>query len=348
MASFLERLRAPLLRGPMGFGSETAGDSDELDQAVSLANLRRMTWPNEGGGRGMRRGGGPQDDWIQRTAIQRRGLPAGVENVVYDQRPEQFNKELALKKDDLAVRRETNAVMNAIRQQNADSMAQRADAYDFGVRNPQGQVIQPRGGNAVVVDRRTGQAKDTGVAMGTMTEKDKLVQQAENALNAIGARGDEARETENTRQGGRVDLAKMAAEARLAAIAAQSAGASARQEDAQEFTAGRPREHSAALNQRARDVSGISAEYAGAIQFDNRGNFTLNPNIDDDLRKRITKEIYGERKTDINLGKGSDSQPVDSRAFNAGVGQVKRQRNAATGEVRESTDGGKTWKIVGR
>lgn len=345
MASFLERLRAPGL-SIGGRSYSDAGKRDLLLESAQDAMLERMS--DRGGRIAPMRGGRGQGPGPRYNPYGRAMGPEGPMNVVYDQRPEQFNKEMQLRDKDLEVRRETNAVMNAIRQQNADTAAHRADAYAFGIENPLGQVVQPRGGNIAVINRRTGSATDTGVGSGTMTEEDKLIAQAEAALNAIGARGDSAIRVEQERQGGRVDLAEMARDARLAAIDAQGKNAADRQEDAQAFTADRPREHSAALNQRARDVFGSSPEYAGAIEFDPQGNFRIKSDIDDDLRKRVTKEIYGERKTDINLGKGSDSRAVDPNAFNAGVGQVRRQRNPATGEVRESRDGGKTWTIVGR
>lgn len=314
MASFLERLRAPLLRGN-GFGSTTAGESDSLDQAVSLSNLDRLLGGSLSGRSGRRnlgmRGGG-QDDWIKRTAIQRRGLPAGVENVVYDQGPEQFNKKLALEDKSIDAKIAQTEMLNAIRQQQADATSQRAEAYDFGVRNPQGQVVTPRGGNATVIDRRTGRAIDTGVAGGTMTQEDELLQRAQAALTQG------AQKIEGQQGLAGINNAARAAEGaanrdnRLAAIAAQSKGAGERQGDAQNFMAGRPRERSAALNNRVKELTASDPEIAQAIQWDG-DNWQINPNLDDATRAVVTARIYGPEKKSINLGKGSDSSGLNQR-----------------------------------
>lgn len=313
MPTFMERMRAPLLA--MGNpGSSTAGYSDAGGRMASLNELDTLV-----GGLGPRRNlamRGPNDDWIKRQAIQRRGLPAGVENVVYDQRPEQFAKEMQLKNREVDAKLAMTESLNAIRQQQADATAKRAEAYDFGVRNPLGQVVTPRGGNTTVIDRRTGRAIDTGVDSGTMSQEDELAARAAAAL-AEGAQriqGQEALETQ--RQGGRVDLARMSAEARAKAIAAQGKAASERQEDAQAFTANRPREQAEALRNRAREVAQDPA-LAQNITFDDKGNFVINPETDDMTRKIITEKIYGPQRRDINLGKGSDAS-----ALNNAPGQI--------------------------
>lgn len=310
MATFTERLRAPLLSSGYADGSETAGETDLLGQAASLALLERMTNMNRGVNSrklAMRR---PQDDWIKRTAIQRRGLPAGVENVVYDQRPEQFAKELALKNREIDAKLSMAETLNAIRQQNADTAAQRADAYEFGVRNPAGRVVSSRGGNYNLINPRTGAAVDTGVATGTMTQEDELEARAADVLAREAARIQGQKDLETQRQGGRVDLARMAHENRLVQNAASEKARDNRQNDAQEFRANQPRERTAAINQRARDVANANPEYAANIEFDDRGNFRFKDGVSDDMRRKINKEIYGERRGDINLGKGSDASSL--------------------------------------
>lgn len=55
----------------------------------------------------------------------------------------------------------------------------RAKAYDFKARNPNMQVRMPAGGNIILVNPQTGQTIDTGVATGTLDEKEKLDLQQE-------------------------------------------------------------------------------------------------------------------------------------------------------------------------
>ena len=308
MPTFMERMRAPMLLGDGFDGSDTAGESDALSRAVSMNELGNFV--NLGPRRRNLGGMGRPDDWIKRQAIQRRGLPPGVENVVYDQRPEQFNKEMQLKNREVDAKLAMADAVNSIRQQQADTQAQRADAYEFGIKNPIGRVMSPRGGNLTVVDPRSGRVIDTGVSSGTMSQQDELYQRAEDALNAINARGNVQSDLETQRQGGRVDLANMSRDARMAAIAAQGKNASERQEDAQAFTANRPREQAEALRNRAREVAqdpGLGAN----IQFDDKGNFVINPDTDDMTRRIITEKIYGPQARDINLGKGSDASGLN-------------------------------------
>jgi len=313
MATFMERLRAPLLALSSGIGGAGGySPGDALDQRAS--QFLHLTGANRGGGGGLaqgRRGGiNPKVNPYGRAVDPTKGPM----NVVYDQGPEQFNKKLALEKENLTLKRETNDMINAIRQQDADTRKQRADAYEYGVENPLGQIVVPRGGNAVVIDKRTGRAIDTGVAGGSMTQEDELTKRAAASLAGIIERGEQGRETAGVNNAARAGLAAEAEKGRNARLAAQQKGATDRQEDAQNFTAGRPREHSAALNNRVREMASSDPNIAKAITWDPQGNFVLDPNLEEGERARITAQIYGPTKKDINLGKGSDSRALDPRA----------------------------------
>ena len=317
MPTFMERMRAPLLSMGGPRGSETAGQSDALSRAASFAELERnLGGPGRNlamrGGGGRPNGGTP--DWIKQTAIMRRGLPAGVENVVYDQRPEQFKKEMDLKNREVDAKLAMTESLNQIRQQQADATAKRADAYDFGVRNPLGQVVTPRGGNATVIDRRTGRAIDTGVAGGTMTQEDELLERARMALEQGAQRGEIASELEDKRQGGRMQLGEMANQAAAARAAEAARAAGSRQEDAQQFQANRPREQAAAIQNKARELAAKNPELAANMVFDDKGNFTFADGTDEMTQRIITEKIYGPQARDINLGKGSDASALNNPA----------------------------------
>lgn len=310
MPTFMERMRAPMLLGSGDFSGRGVGRSDPLARATSLAELDEVSGGSLSRKRNLAMRKDP-NDWIKQTAIMRRGLPAGVENVVYDQRPENFKKEMDLKNREVDAKIAMTESINAIRQQQADTGAKRADAYDFGVRNPLGQVVTPRGGNATVIDRRTGRAIDTGVAGGTMTQEDELLQRAQDALNQGAQRGEQASALETQRQGGRVDLAGMANDARMAAIAAQGKAAEGRQEDAQSFRANQPRERAATINNKAREVAANDPSMGQFLEFDPQGNFKFKDGTPEDTQKVITSRIYGPQARDINLGKGSDAPSLN-------------------------------------
>jgi len=95
------------------------------------------------------------------------------------------------------------------REQNDERKAQiqqqRADIYAFKATHPNFKFIMPKGGNIQAMDPATGQAHDTGIPTGSLTEIDKLHIGQEQALERIDATGEQARKTENVRQSGRLE-----------------------------------------------------------------------------------------------------------------------------------------------
>jgi len=89
----------------------------------------------------------------------------------------------------------------------AEIQQQRANIYAYKARNPGKKFFMPKGGNVQIFDPATGQISDTGIPTGSMTELDKLELAGEQRLDQIAATGEEARETEITRQEGRMELA---------------------------------------------------------------------------------------------------------------------------------------------
>lgn len=77
---------------------------------------------------------------------------------------------------------------------------QRADIYEFKAKNPHMKLMTTKGGNITAFNPLTGQTIDTGVPSGSLSEMDKLNFMQEDALERIGATGEETRETEGTRQ----------------------------------------------------------------------------------------------------------------------------------------------------
>ena len=117
--------------------SNRLGMSDPLDRALSLAEHRVMTGGGSrgfGGIRPMQRQQQQQGmqgpggyDWIKQTQINNRGLPPGVENVVYDQRPELAAKQLDLEKRQFERQGE---LMKSDQERQAKKDIQDTDAYE--------------------------------------------------------------------------------------------------------------------------------------------------------------------------------------------------------------------------
>jgi len=98
---------------------------------------------------------------------------------------------------------------------NAAIREHRASIYEFKAMHPNMKMVFPKGGNIMAQDPLTGKLLDTGVPTGSMTDLDKLNLQEENALQNIGARGDEARKTENVKEVNRqADIAARGNESR--------------------------------------------------------------------------------------------------------------------------------------
>lgn len=87
---------------------------------------------------------------------------------------------------------------------NANIRQQRADIYWFKAHNPDMKIIIPKGGNVMAIDPRTGEAHDTGIPTGSLTEIDKLNLGQEQALERISATGAQTRATEQTKQTNRI------------------------------------------------------------------------------------------------------------------------------------------------
>jgi hypothetical protein len=82
----------------------------------------------------------------------------------------------------------------------------RAEAYDFKVRNPAWKMVPSKGGNVFFVSPDGTQKIDTSIPTGSMTDYDRINLMGENRLEQIGAQGNEARKTEEVRQGNRLEL----------------------------------------------------------------------------------------------------------------------------------------------
>lgn len=72
------------------------------------------------------------------------------------------------------------------------------------------------------------------------------------------------------------------------------------------------------------------------IDIDDTGAVNISPKANPEQRKRITAILNNEQY----------QAPVTMGEEQAMPGKTLRQRNPATGAIRESADGGKTWKII--
>lgn len=362
ITSFMDNLRKPKKLGRWApTGEIRAGESDPYNWAKDLIERDRR---DEMAGEDlvlMRRGNMGRvgarmsnPDWNDTTTNS--GLRQM--DVVYDQRPEMFQKQLNFQKDQAA-----QAQKNLEVKRLADSLA----ANDDFIQTRRENEMKSRG-----MDNDMEMAKQK-LAM-QIGDREKL--EIENAarlaqIQAQGGNAKEVAELNNTR-------AREIAEEnnrRAAEVAAGNNKATVTAAEIRSGNRGTDPKDVAQTTQNKLAQLFLDPEFAQAVEQKPDGGFAIVDGIDDDLRRRLSNRLYA-RTTDINLGGigsaalgGSPSSPglrgnapIDANAtatpyaknssnsapIAGGGGQVMRktQKSAKTGAVRTviSRDGGKTWQ----
>lgn len=352
-------------------GSIKAGESDPYDWGRDLIERDRraeMAGPDPVP---MRRGnisrmgaGMSNPDWLDSAGSN------GRMNVVYDQGPEMFQKQLNFQKDMAA-----QAQKNLEQKRLVDSLAANDDYIDNRrkfetatrlAERPNYSFESVAGGNIVGLDPRTGKVLDTGVSSGTLSDADKL--------KAAGAE----RHAQLTQQGiNQWIAAREAAQAKR--DAAEEAGNAKRdaeriQSQAKIDAMNTPEARMKDTTAKLAEVAIMNPELAGAITWDDKG-LRLNPDAPEEVRRALAAKLYGSNNVTNVAGVGSaglggqlgaaglrNNAPIDQNAtatpyaanksntaaFQGGGGQVMRktQKNAKTGATRivVSRDGGQTWQ----
>lgn len=225
----------------------------------------------------------------------------------------------------------------------------RADVYDFKAKNPGMKLAFPKGGNIQAIDPQTGEAKDTGIPTGSMTELDKMNLTHDQRTDEIHTRGDETRETEGVKHTNRVgEIFARGDEARKTK-STPGGGTGGGSTKAELPTQTRIRQFNAARelwNSRPDLRPFIKLGRPGSNDFSvtppSNGGFFSTAGPTAEQHKAINDAIYGKASIPIN-------QPGRSNtADKNGQRMVKTQRNTKTGATREveSYDGGKTWQPV--
>lgn len=96
---------------------------------------------------------------------------------------------LGIKRDEVGIKRDQLAI------------------NDFKSKNPGMKIESQKGGNFFAINPITGETKDLGINTGTWSDEEVSNAKGQQALEQIGARGGEDRNTEGVRQTGRVALA---------------------------------------------------------------------------------------------------------------------------------------------
>lgn len=112
------------------------------------------------------------------------------------------NRTLAYQTVSQRLRAEADAAKAKNDETRANAALQRAQAYEFKTRNPT-LKFDFSGPTVLVADPTTGKVSNTGIATGALSDADKLALGQDNAIERIRETGEQARQTEDTRQDSR-------------------------------------------------------------------------------------------------------------------------------------------------
>lgn len=299
---FLDKLRTPRL---FNFNLPDPKDDDinnAFDEVLSRARATPMPFGNNnisrGGGRMGPMRGGADASGATRSA-------AGIwfpndantpKNVVYDQRPEQFAKEMALKKEALNVERDKAAALTALNSRKVDVQQQNADTNEAKA-------------NAIMARQDLTDSEKMVLMHQNQMEMENTRQGGRMALE--GARGENRMNITNANNAARSERQKVSGEQGLAKIAAQTEGR-------KEVNAFKPRsasDASEAVRLEGRKILAEHPEWGNLLSFDEKGNPVVNPgapkpgylngvvgvgDTDDAIRRQITERLYGPKKVPIS------------------------------------------------
>ncbi len=159
----------------------------------------------------------------------------------------------------------------------------------FKATHPGMKIVIPKGGNITAIDPITGKAMDLGIDSGTLTDKEKMDLTGQQAIEQIGARGRQTRQTQEVGQ-----------ENSLAQIAAR--GNEQRQTNVERPISNT--QQAVAVKSKAEQLLNQHPEYAGYIIYNPETKIYDLKNAGDPFTfKRLSDEIYGTGAKDIELPK---------------------------------------------
>jgi hypothetical protein len=197
--SFLQSLRMANIFPQQG---ETPFGMPDMNSGGNLSSLIGQIMPQIEAEKGRQRQ--HELEMLRQSKVPQIGqsmMQPEKKNVVYRPEMTPFQQQsLALRAQDIGQKGQYNEGRLAsadadrnIRQQRADTYRMKAEGYTFDFRGPTVKAVHPS----------TGQVIDTGMPTGSMDEYEKIMLGQSNALERIGATGEQQRLTEGERQKGR-------------------------------------------------------------------------------------------------------------------------------------------------
>ena len=272
-------------------------------------------------------------------------------------------------------------------QQRVDIANKTQALNEWKAKNPQGKIYAPKGGNVVIINPLTGEATDTGIDTGSLSDEDKIKltgqqrtsqidQQGKIRSGQIDQQGD-IRSGQITQQGEEARQTKEVIPGKSSIFASTT-----NKEDT-------PGQHKIRLQTRANEYIQAHPEHADFIKINpNTGMVDITPpsknwyggtsgpdqktydemvnhmksgesapgsnaankkpltttESKNDSAAPIKSDKPGQNRVGSVTDKGSKGTAKES-PNSGGNTNVITQRNKSTGQIRTSTDGGKTWTM---
>lgn len=217
---------------------------------------------------------------------------------------------------------------------NANIRQHRAEIYDFKAKNPNMKIVVTKGGNVQAINPQTGEAHDTGIPSGSLTELDKMNLTQEHAIERIGATGEENRETAGTKHG--YTMSEIGARGEQARETKGTPSSATGKGELPTQT--RVRQASA-----ARQLANSRPDLAKFIKLGNGNDFSISPPAQGGFFSAAgpTKEQYDEINNTI-YGSG---QPAIQQPSRTGAPNTATNTPAQTGRIKVVDKDGKAFTV---
>ena len=355
---FLDKLRTPKLFGYGG--SETAGESSAADRYLSQMELERNLNPG-GGDRGYGSGFGRERQAPMMRMMQAPKPMRDVRDkmdVVYDQRPEMFKKQMDLQNASLEQKGKLGFEELANQRRGQDIDSRELDLKKWALENPGLELREVEGGNFATFDKRTGKLVDTGISTGTVGEREKLRLMDEYQRGQIGLRNQGGLAEAELRNKGGLAEAELRNQGNLAVANVREAPPPMPATQLDDL-----------MTHKARELVARNPNLASVIKLDpETGRFIglaepIGPSRTDAVgnlgaRRQAADILYGAGGSSMpglgssSLGGGGQTKPAEAPGGSTQAPHVTSgtkpkpivQVSPSTGKKRQSDDGGKTWR----
>ena len=226
---------------------------------------------------------------------------------------------------------------------------------EWKARNPNGRVIPVKGGNVIVVNPQTGEALDTGINSGILSDEERVNLTGEKRLEQIGAQGQVRKDVQGMIGDQRleqIDASGEESRRTKQTIPGKAASVTGTGIDKPLL----PAQEKTRLQLKANEATQEHPEWAEFISIDpNNGMVKIEPpnpgkfwdsGPSKEMYDEMIKYISGEKKASPTAVPAKTTAPAATKAPAKQV-MTRQVKNKNTGEVKTqiSDDGGKTWRF---